>query len=230
MNIVQLENRLGIKFNDLKLLTRALTHRSFLNETRQIEQESNERLEFLGDAVLSFVVSEWLYQQFPQYPEGNLTNLRSNLVKAACLAKIGQKLKIGDYLLLSRGERASGGNRNPTLLANTLEAIIGAIFLDQGLKNLKVFIHRFFSPALKDIIGLRSFKDSKNLLQEKIQKGDDRPPAYKILKQEGPDHKKIFTVGVFVKDKLLASGRGKNKLEAEEVAAKAALKILWKNS
>lgn len=227
MNITQLENQLGLKFNHPHLLIRALTHRSLLNESKQIKRESNERLEFLGDAILSFVISQWLYQQFPQYPEGNLTNLRSNLVKTASLAKISQKLKIGDYLLLSRGERASGGNQNPTLLANTLEAIIGAIFLDQGLKKVEFFIQRFFSPVLKDIICLRSFKDSKNLLQERIQKGNIRPPTYKILSQVGPDHKKTFTVGVFVKNKLVASGRGKNKLEAEEEAAKAAL---WKSS
>lgn len=228
MNLGELEKKLGVKFKDPDILIRALTHRSFLNEARRPKPESNERLEFLGDAILSFVISKLLYQQFPHHQEGNLTNIRSNLVKASSLAKIGEELTIGDYLLLSRGEEDSGGRRNLTLIANAVEALIGAIFLDQGAETVEDFIRRFFSGTLESIIRLRNFKDSKNILQEKIQSGKIKPPVYKILNQRGPDHNKIFTVGVFVKNKLLAKGVGKNKLEAEKEAARTVLKTLLK--
>jgi ribonuclease-3 len=138
MEINHLADKLGLKFNNLNLLKEALTHRSYLNEVKE-KISSNERLEFLGDAVLSFIISSWLFKKFPEYPEGKLTNLRSNLVKTSSLAKIAQKLKIGDYLLLSKGEKESQGQKNPTLLANTMEAIIGAIFLDQGNRNSQKF-------------------------------------------------------------------------------------------
>lgn len=228
MNFEALEKKLGVKFNNGDLLVRALTHRSFLNEAGEPKLESNERLEFLGDAILSFVVSKLLFHRFPHHQEGNLTNIRSNLVKTASLTKIGQQLTVGDYLFLSRGEEESGGRQNAALIANTVEALIGAIFLDQGIVVVEDFIRRAFSPTLEAVIKSGSFKDAKNILQEKVQKKEIRPPAYKILDQAGPDHSKIFTAGVFVKNKLLAKGVGKNKLEAEEEAAKAALKALVK--
>lgn len=228
MNLDQLEKRLGVRFKNSAILIRALTHRSFLNEARRPKPESNERLEFLGDAVLSFVISKLLYQQFPHYQEGNLTNLRSNLVKTLTLAKIGKELTLGDYLLLSRGEEDSGGRQNLTLIANAVEALIGAIFLDQGIKVVEDFIRRFFSGTLESIIRLGNFKDFKNILQEKVQSGKIKPPFYKILSQCGPDHNKTFTVGVFLKNKLLAKGVGKNKLEAEKEAARTVLKALSK--
>lgn len=222
-NFKDLEKNLGTKFKNKKLLIQALTHRSFLNETNQPDIESNERLEFLGDTILSFIISEWLFKQFPDYLEGDLTNIRSNLVRTASLTKIAQRLKIGNYLLLSKGEKESGGQKNPTLLANALEAVIGAIFLDQDLKTVKKFIRNNFSSALESLIRLGGLKDSKSLLQEKIQSETNFSPVYKTIKEEGPDHNKTFTVGVFLNNKLLATGKGKSKQQAEEEAAKIAL-------
>jgi len=223
-NYSELEKKLQVKFNNTALLEQALTHRSFLNENHS-QLESNERLEFLGDAILSFCISELLYLKFPQYPEGNLTNIRSNLVKTTALAKIAVSLDIGKYLRLSRGEAESKGSENQSILADTTEAIIGAIFFDQGITVVKKFIEKTFSPTLNEIMTLKSFKDPKSILQEKIQAIDNNlPPIYKTLKEEGPDHDKLFTVGVYLNAKLLATDKGKSKREAEENAARKALK------
>lgn len=220
------ELKLGIKFQNPKILIEALTHRSYLNETSQKGLPSNERLEFLGDSILSFVISQWLFKQFPEYPEGTLTNLRSNLVKTESLARIAKKFSLGSFLLLSKGEKESGGQNNPVLLANTLEAVVGAIFLDQGLNAVKSFIHTNFKRSLGALILKGEFKDFKSLLQEKTQVKNKLPPIYKILKESGPDHAKTFTVGVFLENKLLAKGQGKSKQEAEQKAAKLALEKL----
>lgn len=225
-NLEKLIKRLKINFKNPKILGQALVHRSYLNETAGKKLTANERLEFLGDAVLSFIVSDWLYQQFPDYSEGNLTNLRSNLVKTTSLAKIAQNLKVGEHLLLSRGEKTSNGQKNPSLLANTLEAIIGAIFLDQGLKTTRQFIKTNFSPLLEALIRRGEFKDYKSLLQEKLQAKTGQAPIYKIIKEEGPDHAKVFTVGVWSQNKKIASGQEKSKQKAEEKAAQAALEKL----
>jgi len=222
-DLKRLENNLRIRFKNKKLLTQALTHRSYLNEVSLPGLQSNERLEFLGDTVLSFVISDWLYQRLPNYPEGNLTNLRSNLVRTSSLAKIGKKLRIGDFLLLSKGERDSGGAQNPSLLANGVEAIIGAVFIDQGLETVKKFIKSNFRPFLDQLLQSGEFKDSKNILQEKLQAEIKQSPIYKILNQQGPNHNKTFIVGVYAKGKLLAKGVGKSKQQAEQEAAKNAL-------
>ena len=222
-NLDQLEKKLEIKWRHPQLLAQALVHRSFLNEVGGAGLESNERLEFLGDAVLSFTVSNWLYTQFPDYREGELTNLRSNLVRTSTLAQISQELDLGEKLLMSRGEVASGGRENPSLLANTLEAVIGAIFLDQGIDQTTLFIKTHLSPFLEKIVSLGEFKDSKSLLQEKIQEKNKETPLYKTLEETGPDHDKTFTVGVYAQNQLLAQAQGKNKQEAEEKAAKNAL-------
>lgn len=225
-NYQKLENKLGIKFKNPKLLNQALVHRSYLNEVGNQKLVSNERLEFLGDAILDFIVSAWLYQLFPDYPEGKLTNLRSNLVKTDTLAKVADKYNAGEYLFLSRGEKESGGQKNPSLLANTFEAIIGAVFIDQGLETAEKLIKENLKPVLKQLIETGEFKDNKSLLQEKIQADTKLTPIYKTIKEEGPDHAKTFTVGVFIQNKLLASGQGKNKQEAEEQAASNALEKL----
>jgi len=225
-NLDQLQQRLGINFNEPHLLAQALVHRSYLNEAIGQGLESNERLEFLGDAVLSFVVSHWLYQKYPDYKEGRLTNLRSNLVRTSTLAQIATQLKIGHNLLMSRGEKSAGGEKNQSLLANTLEAIIGAIFLDQGMAKAESFIKTQLEPFLNQILSKGELKDSKSLLQEKIQEEIKETPVYKTLKEKGPDHAKIFTVGVYRQGKLLAKEKGKTKQEAEEKAAKAALEKL----
>lgn len=222
-NTKPLEKNLGIKFNDRQLLVKSLTHRSYLNETKDKKLESNERLEFLGDSILSFVISDRLFQKHPEYPEGTLTNIRSNLVKTETLAQIAQKLKIGNYLFLSKGEEDSGGRNNPSLLADALEAVTGAIYKDQGYDQVKKFILHHFQPTLKELLLSGKFKDYKSLLQEKLQAEKKQAPVYKTLKEEGPDHDKTFTVGVFDDSQLLARGVGKSKQSAESLAAKAAL-------
>lgn len=227
-NLEKLQQRLGINFNNPQLLAQSLVHRSYLNEITGQELESNERLEFLGDAVLSFIVSHWLYQKFPNYKEGKLTNLRSNLVRTSTLAQIATQLKIGQNLLMSRGEKSAGGEKNQSLLANALEAIIGAIFLDQGVAKAESFIKTQLEPFLNEILSRGEFKDSKSLLQEKIQEKIKETPVYKTLKEEGPDHAKLFTVGVYIQGKLLAKEKGKSKQEGEEKTAKAALEKLTK--
>jgi len=229
MNLDNLIANLGVKFNNLQILKEALTHRSYLNEFKNRNFQSNERLEFLGDAVLSFVVSTWLFKKFPQFFEGKLTSLRSNLVKTTSLTKVAQKLKVGNYLLLSKGEKEANGQQNPTLLANAMEAIIGAIFLDQGVKTAKDFIEIHFEPLLKEIMASGRLKDHKSLLQEKIQAQTSQSPAYKTVKEEGPEHNKVFTVNVITEGKFLATGSGKSKQKAEQQAAKQALEKLNSN-
>lgn len=225
-NLNQLQERLGINFKNQKLLAQSLVHRSYLNEAIGKGLESNERLEFLGDAVLSFVVSNWLYQKFPDYEEGRLTNLRSNLVRTSTLAQIASQLKIGQNLLMSRGEKSSGGEKNPSLLANSFEAVVGAIFLDQGVMKVEDFIKTSLEPFLNQLLAKGELKDSKSLLQEKTQEKIKESPVYKTLKEKGPDHNKIFTIGVYIQRKLLTQGKGKSKQEAEEKAAKMALEKL----
>lgn len=225
-NYQNLEKKLGVEFKNPRLLNQAFVHRSYLNEATDEKLTSNERLEFLGDAILSFIVSEWLYQSFPDYPEGKLTNLRSNLVKTETLAKIASKFQLGKYLLFSRGEKESGGQKNPSLLANTFEATIGAVFLDQGLQVTKKLVKKNLKPLLENLIKAGEFKDSKSLLQEKTQAKTKQAPVYKTVKEVGPAHAKIFTVGVYSQGKLLATAQGKSKQEAEEQAAGQALEKL----
>ncbi len=234
-NQQELAEKLAINFKNQKLLTLALIHRSYLNEADPTAKlcgvnnqklASNERLEFLGDAILSFIVSDWLFEQFPYYPEGKLTNLRSNLVKTSSLAKIAKRFEVGEYLFLSKGEKESGGQQNPSLLANTLEAIIAAIFLDQGSKIVNQFIRKNFRSLLGQLIKSGEFKDYKSLLQEKLQAKTKEPPIYKVVKAVGPDHAKIFTVAVHNQNKSIATGQGKSKQMAEEKAAQNALEKL----
>ncbi len=218
-----LEEKLKIKFKNPALLARALVHRSYLNEVVDSKIKSNERLEFLGDAILSFVISDWLFHDFTDFPEGKLTNLRSNIVCTTALAQIGEKLEIGEHLLMSKGERESNGHQNPVILANTVEAIIGALFLDQGIEIVRKFIKENFASLIQEIIKRGELKDAKSLLQEKLQAKVKATPVYKTLQEEGPDHDKTFIVGVYVNEKLLAQGKGKSKQEAEEKAAENAL-------
>ena len=225
----QLETKLGIKFKNQSFLSQALVHRSYLNEAPNKGLESNERLEFLGDAILEFIVSRWLFEELPEYPEGDLTNLRSNLVKTDSLAKISQKLEVGKYLLLSRGEKASDGQKNPSLLANALEAIIGAVFLDQGVETAKKFVRANLKPLFKQLLEQGEFKDYKSLLQEKIQAKTKKSPAYRVIREQGLEHVKTFTIGVYSQNRLLATGKGKSKQAAEQKAAKLALDCLTLN-
>lgn len=206
------------------LLEQAFTHRSYLNENPQRKLSSNERLEFLGDSILSFVVSNYLYKNFTRLPEGDLTNLRSLLVQAKTLASMSQSLGFGAQLKLSRGEDESGGRENNTILANTYEAFIGALFLDQGLETVSEFIQNTLIIKIPELTQKGTLKDDKSLLQELVQEKRLPAPIYKILKSQGPDHAKIFTVGVYIDNKIAATGEGRSKNEAEKQAAQTALK------
>lgn len=222
-NLKNLQSKLGFNFQNENLLAQALTHRSFLNEANGLKPASNERLEFLGDAVLSFITSKLLYDQYPLYPEGKLTNIRSNMVRTEALADIARNFSLGEFIFLSKGELESGGQNNTSLLADCLEAVIGAIFLDQGLEGCKPFIENHFRPLMEKIVKNGEFKDFKSLLQEKVQAEFKKAPVYKSIKEEGPDHAKVFTIAVYHQAKLLATAKGKSKQEAEEAAAKTAL-------
>ncbi len=221
----KLLTRLDIQFKDIKLLQQAFHHRSYLNEI-SLNLESNERLEFLGDSILSFVISGYLYKSRKQDAEGELTNLRAYIVKTKSLAEASKQLELGNYLRLSKGEESSGGRENPQLLANTFEALLGAIFLDQGLPAVEKVIDKqllnLFAPELKS----GPPKDAKSLLQEIVQEKLKRSPHYKILETKGPDHAKKFLVAVYLKSKEYGRGEGGSKQVAEEQAASAALKKL----
>ncbi len=210
------------KFNNHKLFIQAFTHRSFLNETKE-KIESNERLEFLGDSILSFVVSKYLYNEYPDFNEGMLTNLRSLLVNTKSLAELAKELNFGEQLRLSKGEEESRGRENESLLANAFEAVVGALFIDQGVEAVEKFIHDILLIKSEGIARKKTLKDPKSLLQEYVQSQKQKSPVYKVLQDEGPPHAKVFTVGVFVEDQLVGQGKGKSKQEAEEKAAEQAL-------
>ena len=205
----------------------AFTHRSFLNESHDVK-ESNERLEFLGDAVLSFIISSKLYELRPGDAEGELTNLRSYLVKTTSLASVSKELELGGYLRLSKGEEFSGGRENQQLLANTYEALLGAVFMDMGIDQARQFVEETLIPYFKDELVSGPPKDSKSYLQEVAQNLTKQSPVYRIIKTEGPDHARKFKVGVFVDGKQYGVGEGFSKQIAEEEAAAEALTIISK--
>lgn len=216
-------NSLKKTFKKKDLFDQALTHRSWVNENPN-KRETNERLEFLGDAILEFVISDYLYEKFPQKREGYLTALRANIVNTTNLANVAGKLQVGKYLYLSKGEEETGGRTNPSLLADTLEAIIGAMFIDRGLPPTKIFIEKNILSDIDKKIA-QPLKDSKSRLQEFVQGKSFPTPKYRVIKESGPDHNKIFIVEVNVNGTRKGKGKGKNKSEAEQNAAKDALKI-----
>lgn len=221
-NIEELQTKIGIIFRNKDFLHRAFIHRSYLNES-STESESNERLEFLGDAVLEFIISENLFLHFTSEDEGHLTTLRSRLVNTTSLAGTAKELSLGELLYLSRGEEASGGRQNRSLLANTVEALIGAIFLDQGIDAAKTFIETFIIKKLADIVK-SPLKDPKSLIQEFAQANGFPAPTYKLIEALGPDHAKEFTVEVLVDRKPYAQGSGRSLQIATQNAAAEALK------
>jgi len=227
MTFEDLQKTIGIQFKNVELLKQAFFHRSYLNEARHLTT-SNERLEFLGDAVLSFLTSSFLYQPYPDYPEGILTNVRSSLVKTKTLARIATKLELGELLFLSRGEEDSGGRTNPSLLADTFEALLGATYLDAGLDGAKQLVTVHLFPEASDIITNKSYIDYKSLLQEIIQEQSRTSPTYRVIKSEGPDHAKTFWVEAVAAGKPLGEGTGKSKQEAEQAAARQALAAMGK--
>lgn len=226
-NFTDLLKKINIKFKDIQLLQTAFTHRSFLNEIKQ-KTESNERLEFLGDSVLSFIISSYLYKLRPFDSEGNLTNLRSYIVKTSSLAAASQKLNLGSYLRMSKGEELSGGRTNTQLLANTFEALLGAVYLDCGIEEARRLVEETLLPSFSEALRAGPPKDAKSELQEVVQEKIRQSPHYKILESRGPDHAKRFTVGVFVEGKKIGEGSGNSKQVAEEEAARQALERFTK--
>lgn len=218
-----LEKLLGVAFSDPKLLETALTHRSFVNENRNSDQTHNERLEFLGDAVLELVVTEYLYLSYDE-PEGVLTNWRSALVKTGALSEVATKLGLNEYIRLSRGEKHGSDRARHQILANATEAVIGAIYLDQNYDTVKAFITKHIISMLPGILKSGSWQDAKSKLQEVAQEKHGFTPVYKVLSEEGPDHDKIFTVGVYVGQEKQGEGTGSSKQVAQQAAAEAALK------
>lgn len=216
---------LKIKIKNPKILQQSFLHRSYLNEVK-IDMQSNERLEFLGDSLLSFIVSNYLYSLRTKDSEGELTNLRAHIVKTNSLAEAARRLKLGDYLKLSKGEELSGGRSNPQLLANTYEALLGGIFLDQGLKVVEKVIFETLLSLFENELRMGPPKDAKSNLQEIVQQKLKESPYYKILQTQGPDHAKQFTVAVYIKGKEMGQGFGNSKQVAEEQAAKQALQHL----
>lgn len=215
-------DKLGGAFTNLDTLLMAFTHRSYLNEHKKTVKEHNERLEFLGDAVLELVVTEYLYANFTE-PEGILTNWRSALVRTESISAAGEKLGFNDYLRLSRGEKRGSERARQQILANCFEAVIGAIYLDKGYEAAKVFITDNILSTLPSILESGSWMDAKSRLQELAQSVDGATPHYKVLSEEGPDHDKIFTIGVFVDNTLKGQGNGPSKQIAQQRAAEAAL-------
>jgi ribonuclease-3 len=217
------EKAIGIVFKNKEVLQQAFTHRSYINENPKSGLSHNERLEFLGDAVLELVVTDHLFKSYPDHAEGDLTAYRSALVNAVVAAEVAQGLDMNEYLLLSKGESKDTGRARQTILANAYESFIGALYLDQGYDVCEVFIKKTLIPKLSDIISKKLWRDPKSHIQEEAQERLGITPSYEVIGQLGPDHDKFFTVGIFFGDKKIAVGKGRSKQEAQQAAAQAAL-------
>jgi len=221
------QDKLHAKFNDIELLVTAFTHRSYLNEHKKTVQAHNERLEFLGDAVLELVVTEYLYNTYPD-PEGILTNWRSSLVRTESIGAAASKFGFEPLLRLSRGEKRGTERARAQILANSFEAVVGALYLDQGYDAVKQFITESILSTFENILASGSWMDSKSHLQELAQSRETATPVYKVMTEDGPDHDKTFTVGVYVSDKLRGQGSGPSKQAAQQQAAETALQYYQK--
>jgi len=219
----ELQKNLGIKFKNENLLKQAFVHRSYLNENPAFELGHNERLEFLGDAVLELIVTDYLYKNYPDLAEGEMTNLRAALVNAIMLSKISDKLNFNNFLLLSRGEAKEIGKGRQYILANTFEAFIGALYLDRDYSEARDFIYKNLIPELNDIIEKKLWRDAKSLFQEAAQERAGITPTYEVLSESGPDHAKKFIIGVYLEKEMVAKGEGSSKNEAQQKAAENAL-------
>ncbi len=215
--------QIGINFNQPKLLEQAFIHRSYLNEHRDYELEHNERLEFLGDAVLELVVTDYLFGKYPERSEGELTSFRAALVNTVTLSETADALKLIDYLLLSKGEARDNGRARQAILADTFEAVIGAIYLDQGYASARDFIARQLFGKTEEIVKKNLWQDPKSVFQEKAQENMSITPSYQVMKAVGPDHNKRFTIGLYLANELVAEGEGHSKQEAEQEAAQKGL-------
>jgi len=224
MEIENLEKKIGIKFKNKDLLKQAMVHRSYLNENRDFELDHNERMEFLGDAVLELIVTEYLYNNFSN-PEGELTNYRAALVNGKMLAKISKEIGLEDYLLMSRGEAKDLGKARQYLLANALEAVIGAIYLDQGYKKSEKFITDCVLSKMKYVLDEKLYQDPKSKFQEEAQEKAGVTPVYKVIKEWGPDHDRNFVIGIYLENEKIAEGEGTSKQAAQRNAAKKGLEV-----
>ncbi len=230
VNIAELEEKLGLTFADKALLLQALVHTSYLNENPSFPLDDNERLEFLGDAVLDFVIGDYLFHHFPEMKEGELTWLRASLVKGETLAQFARKISIGKFLLLGKGEEESGGRERNSILGSAFEALIGAIYLDKGLEAVRSFLAPFIEPKLDLLLQEAIGMDPKSRLQEFVQEWLGITPSYKTLEEKGPEHAKTFVVGVFIGDKLWGKGEGHSKHQASMEAAQNAFEAIRKLS
>ncbi|MEI7765356.1 MAG: ribonuclease III [bacterium] len=225
INFADFEKQIGISFKDKGLLKQAFIHRSYINENGGTGLSHNERLEFLGDAVLEIIVTDFLFKKYPACAEGELTAFRSALVNAIIISEVASDNGMNDYLLLSKGESKDNGKARQYILANTYEALVGAIYLDQGYEVANKFITKTLLPRTEEIVSKKLWRDAKSLVQEKAQEFVNVTPMYKVLNETGPDHDKHFTVGIYFGKDLIAEGKGKSKQEAEQKAAEAALKV-----
>ena len=225
INFSDFEKKTKIVFKNKNLLKQAFIHRSYINENPKVGLSHNERLEFLGDAVLELIVTTYLFEKFPNYTEGELTAIRSALVNAMIISEAAGEIGMNEYLLLSKGEAKDGGKARVYILANTYEAYIGAVYLDRGYGTAEKFVEQTLLPKTEEIVAKKLWRDAKSLVQEKAQEYFSVTPAYKVLRESGLDHDKHFSVGIFFGPELIASGRGKSKQEAEQEAARAALKV-----
>lgn len=222
-SLEKLQTRLGVRFEDLEHLLVAITHRSYLNEHREATQDHNERYEFLGDAVLELVVTDFLFSKYPEKPEGELTAVRAALVNTVSIAHASTSLGINEFLLLSKGEERDTGRARQYILANAFEALIGALYLDQGYEAAKEFIARELFDKTERIVEKRLWQDAKSRFQELAQEHVGVTPSYETLSQTGPDHDRVFTVGAYLGKEKVAEGKGRSKQEAEQAAAEKAI-------
>ena len=221
----EFEEKIGVIFNNKKIIQEAFTHRSFINENKEVGVPHNERMEFLGDAVLELVVTDFLYREYPDKNEGELTSIRAALVNTQSISEGAKMWEMNKYLLLSKGEAKDTGKARDYILANSFESVIGAIYLDRGYETAYGFIKKSLFHKTKNIVEEELWKDAKSRLQEKAQEVVNITPSYKVVNEEGPDHDKQFTVGVFLKDEKITEGIGSSKQEAEQLAAQSAVEI-----
>lgn len=223
----KLQKSVKVKFKDPSLLSRAMTHRSYVNEAG-LGSSDNERLEYLGDSVLAVVINEYLFKRYEDYPEGDLAKIKSVVVSEATLAKVASEIKLGSFIMMGRGEERSGGRIRPSILANTFEALIGAIYLDSGLKASKKFVLALLKKHIERVDKLSYLRDPKTTLQEFVQGKYKERPSYKVVREEGPDHKKEFTVKLSIHGRDISTGSGSSKRKAEMDAARKTLEDIRK--
>jgi len=224
-DIKEFETKLGVTFNDINVLRHAFIHRSYINEHKEVGLEHNERLEFLGDAVLELVVTDFLFKKYPEKTEGELTAYRASLVNTNTLSEASTRLGANEYLLLSKGESQDTGRARQYILANTFESIAGALYIDQGYDASQKFIADNLFGLIDEIVSKRLWQDSKSLFQEKAQENAGITPQYELIEEKGPDHDREFVVGAYLRKELVAKGKGRAKQEAEQEAAKNALEV-----